>query len=220
MTSDTGPLGILGGAFDPVHFGHLRCAVEVCEQLCLDEVLLMPSGNPPHRDAPIASAAQRLAMLEAALADVPACHADPRELERSGPSWSVLTLEELRAEHEQRSLCLIVGADAFLGLPQWHRSEELIELAHIVVARRPGWTLPAAGPLAELLAERQVDDTRVLHQQLSGAIYVCEITQLDISSRVIRELLAFGANPRYLLPDAVIRCIKETACYPFNEPQE
>jgi nicotinate-nucleotide adenylyltransferase len=217
---NVGPLGIMGGAFDPVHFGHLRCALEVYEQVALEEVSLVPSGNPPHRAAAIAAPEQRLAMLEVAVANVPGCTVDPREIYRAGPSWSVLTLEELRNESPERSLCMIVGEDAFLGLPRWHRWEELLDLAHIVIARRPRWDLPAEGELAELLAERQVVDASVLHEHSSGAIYLCEITQLDISSTVIREQLASGGNPRYLLPDAVHQFIADTGCYPIHESQE
>jgi nicotinate-nucleotide adenylyltransferase len=220
MTLTQGSLGILGGAFDPVHFGHLRCALEVYHQIGLDQVLLVPSANPPHRAAHVASSEQRLAMLEAAVVDVPQCAVDSRELYRAGPSWSVLTLAELRAENPQTSLCMIVGADAFLGLAQWHRWEELLGLAHIVIACRPGSQLPADGLLAELLAERQISDASVLHQSLCGRIKVCEITQLDISSTVIREQLAAGENPRYLLPDAVLRIITDSACYPSNDLQD
>ncbi len=213
MNERFGPLGILGGAFDPVHFGHLRCAVEVREQLGLSEVRLIPSGNPPHRDPHHASTQQREAMLKAAVADLPGCQVDSRELQRAGPSWSVLTLEELRMEFPQRSLCMIVGLDAFLGLPDWHRWEEIFELAHVVVATRPGPDLPESGVIDELLAARRTSDPDFMKTQQAGAIFIAGITQLDIASSTLRELLAAGRDPRYLLPDSVLKIIAETGCY-------
>lgn len=216
MSAEQHVIGMLGGAFDPVHFGHLRCAVEVSEQLGIDEVLLIPSSDPPHRDTHVASAAERVAMLRAAVADLAVCKVDTREMNRSGPSWSVLTLEELRAENPDSSLCMIVGEDAFLGLSQWHRWIEIFDFAHVVIARRPGWDLPAIGPLGDLLTERLVKDAADLRKQKSGKIYVCDITQLDISSTVIRERRSSGASIRYLLPDAVIQLIEASDSYQRN----
>ena len=213
MSEQLGPLGILGGAFDPVHFGHLRCAVEVCEQLGLAEVLLVPSGNPPHREPHRASAQERTEMLRAAITNMSGFRLDTRELQRSGPSWTVVTLEELRSEYPQRSLCLIVGGDAFLGLPNWHRWEEILELAHVVVAARPGIELPATGTIAGLLDARRSDDVGLVNREPAGAIFVNEITQLDIASSTIRKLLAAGRNPRYLLPDSVLQMITTSGCY-------
>jgi nicotinate-nucleotide adenylyltransferase len=209
----TGPLGILGGAFDPVHVGHLRLALEVAEQLELEEVRLVPSANPPHRDPHVASGEQRIAMLEAAVADTPAVTVDDREIRRAGTSWTVLTLEELRAEFPDRSLCLLVGEDAFLGLPDWHRAAEILELAHVAVARRPGWELPAAGPVAELLARYEVVGRERIHEQRSGCISVCEITQLEIASSVIRKRISSGTSIRYLTPGPVVEMIATSGCY-------
>ena len=213
MSDQSGPLGMLGGAFDPVHFGHLRCAIEVREQLGLAEVLLVPSGNPPHRNPHHASAEARADMLRAAIADMQGFRLDIRELQRSGPSWSVVTLEELRSEYPQRSLCMIVGLDAFLSLPNWHRWEEILELAHVVVATRPGPELPKTGTIAGLLDARRSDDVGLLNRETAGAIFVNEITQLDIASSTIRNLLAAGRNPRYLLPDSVLQLINSSSCY-------
>lgn len=218
-SSATGPLGILGGAFDPVHVGHLRLALEVAEQLELHEVRLVPSANPPHRNPHVASGEQRIAMLNAALVDIPALAVDDREIRRAGTSWTVLTLEELRAEFPDRSLCLLVGEDAFLGLPDWHRASEILELAHVAVARRPGWELPAAGPVADLLARHEVADRARIHEQRSGCISVCEITQLEIASSVIRERIRSGTSIRYLTPEPVAEMIATSGCYAAS-PQE
>src|SRR5215471_14021932 len=134
------PLVILGGTFDPVHYGHLRVAEEIRKRLAV-EVSLVPAKDPPHRGPPGASAADRLQMLALGREEFPELGIDPRELERPGKSYTVLTLEELRAASAARPLALLVGADAFLGLPSWHRWRALFDLAHIVVATRPGAAL-------------------------------------------------------------------------------
>jgi nicotinate-nucleotide adenylyltransferase len=142
---DLSPMGILGGTFDPVHYGHLRTAYELMEAVDFAEVRFLPAGIPPHRDAPHADAPTRLAMVRAAIEGEPRFIVDDRELRREGPSYSVDTLLDLRAEHPHRSLCLMVGMDAFLGLPQWHQWRRILQLAHIVVAHRPGWRGPDRG---------------------------------------------------------------------------
>ncbi len=134
----TSVLGIFGGTFDPIHCAHLELAREVRAALDLAAVRFIPAGDPPHRAAPVASAMHRLAMVELAVADHPGLEVDAREIHRRGRSYTVETLEELRDEAPARPLALIVGADAFLGLPTWHRWRELFELAHVVVVARPG----------------------------------------------------------------------------------
>ena len=128
------PIGLFGGTFDPLHYGHLRTAFELWQALKLSEVRFMPTGSPPHREQPHAPAQLRLEMVKAAVADQPAFVVDDREVRRTGVSYSVDTLTEVRAEYPQRSLCLLLGMDAFLGLPNWHRWRELLDLAHIIVA--------------------------------------------------------------------------------------
>jgi nicotinate-nucleotide adenylyltransferase len=209
----TAPLGIFGGTFDPVHYGHLRTAFELLSVLRLQEMRFVPAGDPPHRDAPLAAAELRLEFVREATGDQPGFAVDARELRRQGPSYSVLTLTELRAEYPLTPLCLCIGMDAFLGLPQWHRWQEIIGLAHIVVAHRPGWQVPRNGPLGELLATRATASTDDLHATPAGRIYVHAVTQLEISSSGLRELLAAGHDPRYLVPDAVCARIRETGCY-------
>lgn len=214
-----GPLGILGGAFDPVHIGHLRLALEVGEQLELSEVRFVPSASPPHRDPHVASGAQRIAMLETALANSSTLVVDDREIRRSGTSWTVLTLTELRAEFPDRSLCLIVGEDAFLGLPGWHRADEILDLAHVAVARRPGWELPASGPVADLLAKHEVAGRERIHERSSGCICVCDITQLEIASSVIRERIRRGDSIQYLTPGPVVEMINTIGCYSASQKE-
>jgi len=206
-------IGILGGTFDPIHYGHLRTAFELLQVLRLGEVRLVPAARPPHRATPVCSAEQRLAMLRAAAAEQPGFVVDDRELRREGPSYSVITLRELRAEAPARPLCLIVGMDAFLGLPQWHEWQALVDLAHVVVAHRPGWSVPADGPLGELLARRATDRVEDLHAAPAGRVHVRSVTQLEISSTALRELIVAGHDPRYLLPDSVRAIISGTRCY-------
>ena len=206
-------IGIFGGTFDPIHYGHLRTAFELFHALRLAELRLVPAGRPPHRDAPLCDGGRRLAMLRAAAAEQPGFVVDERELRRAGPSYTVTTLRELRAEAPSRPLCLIVGMDAFLGLPQWHEWREIPRLAHLVVAHRPGSTAPADGPLGELLAERATQRVEDLHAAPAGRIHVRPVTQLEVSSTALRALIVAGHDPRYLLPDAVRAIIRDTGCY-------
>jgi nicotinate-nucleotide adenylyltransferase len=207
------PIGIFGGTFDPIHFGHLRTAFELLQSLRLSEMRFMPAGNPPHREVTVAGAEQRLAMVQAATEGQPGFVVDDREIRREGLSYSVDTMRTLRADFPQRALCLIVGMDAFLGLPKWHQWRELLELAHLVVAHRPGWRAPSMGPLGELLVDRGTGRINDLHESRAGCIYIHAVTQLEISSTEVRKSIAAGRDPRYLMPDAVRAIIEQTGCY-------
>jgi nicotinate-nucleotide adenylyltransferase len=208
-----GPIGVFGGTFDPVHYGHLRTAFELVEGLSLAEMRFLPAGNPPHRDATHADAATRVALVRAAIDGERRFVLDDRELRREGPSYSVDTLLDLRAEFPHRSLCLVVGMDAFLGLPGWYQWRELLELAHLVVAHRPGWRAPETGVLGELLRERGAGRSDALHEARAGRVHVRAVTQLEISSSAIRDLIRAGRSPRYLMPDAVCRLLAASGCY-------
>ena len=208
-----GPIGVFGGTFDPVHYGHLRTAFEMLQALRFHEVRFMPCGDPPHRGETYANAALRLEMVEQAIAGQPGFVADDRELQRAGPSYSVDTLTALREEIQQRPLALMIGMDAFLGLPNWHRWREILKLAHIVIAHRPGWRAPDMGLLGEMLAEHGTHRIDDLHEAEAGHIYIHDVTQLEISSTEIRELIAGGRDPIFLMPDAVRNVIRESGCY-------
>ncbi|MEI6458848.1 MAG: nicotinate-nucleotide adenylyltransferase [Pseudomonadota bacterium] len=213
----SGPMGIFGGTFDPIHYGHLRTAYELLEILRLPEIRFMPAGSPPHRAGTIADNEQRLAMVRAAVIGQPGFTVDDREIRKTSPSYSIETLAELRAEFPERPLCLIIGMDAFLGLPQWHRWRELLHLGHLVVAHRPGWNAPTLGPLGELLVDHGTGTVRELHEQRAGRIYIHAVTQLEISSTDVRALIGAGRDPRYLMPEGVRRIILETGCYARKE---
>ncbi len=208
-----GPMGIFGGTFDPIHYGHLRTAFEMLQALRFDEVRIMPCGSPPHRGSPVAGAELRLQMVQVATEGQHGFVVDDRELRREGPSYSVDTLITLRGEFPLRSLALIIGMDAFLGLPKWYQWREILQLAHIVIAHRPGWRAPDMGPLGELLADRGTHRIGDMHQAKSGHIYIHDVTQLEISSSEIRELVAAGRDPRFLMPDAVRNVIEQSGCY-------
>jgi len=206
-------VGIFGGTFDPIHFGHLRTAFELLQALRLNEVRFLPAGNPPHRESTVASAEERLAMVRAATQGQPGFVVDDREIRREGLSYSVDTMRTLRADFADSSLCLIVGMDAFLSLPKWHQWRELLELAHLVVAHRPGWRAPTMGPLGELLVDRGTGRSADLHESPAGRIFIHAVTQLEISSTEVRKLIAAGRDPRYLMPDEVCSIIDESGCY-------
>ena len=206
-------LGVFGGTFDPIHYGHLRTASEMLQALRFDEVRFMPCGNPPHRETPHADAILRLEMVRVATEGQYGFVVDDRELHREGPSYSVDTLSALRKEFPLWSIGLIIGMDAFLKLPKWHHWTEILQLAHIVVAHRPGWRAPDTGPLGELLADRGTHRIGDLHQENAGHIYIHDVTQLEISSSDIRELVSMGKDPRFLLPDEVCDVIENSGCY-------
>lgn len=209
----TRPIGVFGGTFDPIHYGHLRIALDLFECLELREVRFIPCASPPHRGAPSASAAQRLQMARSAMQGEAAFVVDDREFRLVGPSFTVNTLASLRTEFPETPLCLIVGGDAFSSLHTWHRWQELIEFAHIVIAHRPGWILPTTGAVYDFLQSRFTSERQRLHQRLGGSVFAAAVTQLDISGTRIRELIAAGRNPRFLLPDSVIELIETYRIY-------
>jgi nicotinate-nucleotide adenylyltransferase len=207
-----GVLGIFGGTFDPVHIGHLRTAFELRVRLGLDRVYFVPAAIPPHRPEPAAPAAVRVAILEAVLASDAYAVVDQRELLRDGPSYTIETAIEFRAQFPESALCLLLGMDAFLGLPAWRDWERLLTLVNIVVARRPGASLPSAGRLASLLDARRVDP-RTASWAAAGQIVVQNVTQLEVSATDLRASIRDGIEPRYLVPESAWHIIDTSGCY-------
>ncbi|KAA3655615.1 MAG: nicotinate-nucleotide adenylyltransferase [Proteobacteria bacterium] len=216
-----GPIGLLGGTFDPIHIGHLRLAEEARESLGLAELRLVPAGEPPHRGTPRCAAEHRLAMARLAVADNPLLTVDDSEVHADGPSYTVLTLERLRAQvGPAQPLVLILGADAFEGLPGWHRWHELFRLAHIAVANRPGyaphgrrWPSVLSPELDAACHGRRLSHADQLRAAPAGGLLPFDMTPLAISATHIRELLAQGHSARYLLPAPVLDYIAAHSLY-------
>lgn len=213
LTQNSAPIGVFGGTFDPIHYGHLRTALELFQRLSLSQVRFIPCAEPPHRDEPRRARNLRLSMVEAAVADEPAFVVDDREFIRKGPSYSVDTLRSLRLDMGTTPICLLMGMDTFLGLPQWYQWQDIFEYAHVVVAHRPGWTAPEAGIVADLLVDRGTDNIDRLHAMASGCVLVTAVTQLEVSASDLRASLSAGLDPKFLMPDSVRAIILESGCY-------
>lgn len=211
-------IGILGGTFDPIHYGHLRLAEEMLELADLQHIRFIPTGNPPHRDTPQVSAQHRSQMVKLAIADQPAFVLDDREVKCATKCYTVNTLRELRAEYgAEQPLCLLMGGDAFLQLHTWHEWEEILSLAHIVVGYRPGYALQkrihgATRELREHYQER-LCTVEYLSQQPAGGIAELAIPKLEISATLIRSRVAQNRTIRYLLPATVANYIYQHHLY-------
>lgn len=209
-------VGVFGGTFDPIHIGHLRLAEEMAEAIGLAQVRFIPAGRPPHRGALRTDACHRLEMTRRAVAGNPCFRVDDREIQRDAPSYTVDTLTALRCElGDDRPLWLLLGADAFLGLPGWHDWQRLFALAHIAVAERPGAPVLQSDALPEAL-RAEVSARRVADGAAAGpagSVLLRCMTPLAISATAIREALAQGRSARYLLPDSVLDYIGENQLY-------
>ena len=221
-TSPSSPLALLGGTFDPVHWGHLRIASETAAALKLPEVRLIPSQAPVHRASPGATGEQRLAMLRLAVADAPGLSVDDRELTRDMPSYTALTLESLRTEFPLRPLIWLIGVDAFVHINTWYEWPRLFELAHFVVLNRPGFAVSQAlsPTLAEVWQGRLTRSAEVLTHATHGSIYLHTVTPQAISATVIRDTIgntiAAGASDEallLLLPTPVLAYIRAHQLY-------
>jgi nicotinate-nucleotide adenylyltransferase len=215
---DKKAVGILGGTFDPIHFGHLRLAEEMLELAKLQQIRFIPTGMPPHRDVPKVPPQHRSAMVQLAIADQPAFVLDDREVNRTRPCYTVDTLRELRVElGVVQPLCLLMGGDAFLQLHTWHEWERLFELAHIVVGHRPGFTLEerihAATPELRLHYQQRLCAAEALSKHPAGRVVELAIPKLEISATLIRSRVAENRSIRYLLPNAVADYIYQHHLY-------
>ena len=208
------PIGVFGGTFNPVHYGHLRSALELVESLHLEQLRLMPCAVPPHREAPSCDARHRAAMIDLAVAGEPRLVCDRRELQRPGKSYTVDSLVELRGElGDDSSLCLVMGCDAVRDVATWHRWQELLDFSHVVVIARPGWQLPEEGEVADWLQRHRVADAQALRQRRAGSVLIEELRPLDISSTEVRDILVTGRSARFLLPEPVLDYIRANQLY-------
>jgi nicotinate-nucleotide adenylyltransferase len=201
-----GSIGIFGGTFDPIHLAHLAVAEEAAEALGLERVVFVPAGEPPHKPGrPISAAAERLAMVELAVAGNARFAVDRLEVDRVGPSYTVDTLEAIRAARRAAGasdeIALIMSAEAFLGLMTWREPRRVVELARLVVAPRAGY--PEAGP--EFLAAHLPD--------LADRATFLDSPNLRLSGSELRRRAADGRSLRYLVPDAVAAYIGDHALY-------
>lgn len=205
-------IGIYGGTFNPVHYGHLRTALDVQQTLALEQVRLIPCAQPTHRHLPDVNAAMRLKMLKLGVAQQARLVVDARELNRDSPSYMVDTLQSIRAEIGGQSLILIIGADAFKHLSTWYQWQHIFDFAHVLVISR-------LGSKHQIVSEAQFFNSRLTHDQqdlrttVHGHLYFQEVTRLEISATWIRQMLATGLSPRFLLPDAVIEFINVNQLY-------
>ena len=207
-------LGILGGTFDPIHHGHLRTALDVAEAVGLDELRLIPLRHAVHRDQPETPAALRLAMVQAAIAGEPRFVTDDREIRRDAPSYTLHTLESLRAERgAAEPIGVLVGGDAFAEFLTWHRPHDILRLAHLIVMRRPGADGIADAALRGLVERHRAASAAELRARPGGRILFQPVTQLDISATDIRARLGAGRSARYLVPDAVLELIRREGLY-------
>jgi nicotinate-nucleotide adenylyltransferase len=215
VTGSASLLGVFGGTFDPIHFGHLRCALDVAESLDAP-IRMIPAASPVHRDQPLVTSEHRLNMLKTALLGQQSLVADDREIRRGGPSFMIDTLDSLATDFPDSRLCLVVGEDAFAGLDRWHRWQELFDRCHLVVATRPGSHPEWSAELVAYCKSRVVDDRSGLALEPSGKVLRVPVTPLDIAASDIREQLFQGRSPRYLLPAGVLEYIRREGLYPVS----
>lgn len=212
--------GILGGTFDPVHYGHLKSARYVMRQAGLDELRLVPGHQPVHRDQPVATAEQRLTMLRLALEEFPEFVIDERELRRGGPSYTYDTLDDMHRENPGTYLCLLIGLDAFKGFTGWYRWQQILQLAHVLVMIRPGYGLTSQDDVSALLQQHSVASAAELRVQPAGGILLIQVPAEDISATAIRERFRRNQSVHGLLPSPVEHWLRQHPVYSVQQQPE
>jgi nicotinate-nucleotide adenylyltransferase len=210
-----GSLAVYGGTFDPVHYGHLRSAIEIRQALCVDTVCLVPSYMPPHRQQPDSTPEQRLEMLRLAIDEHAGLRIDDREIKRKGPSFMVETLESIRQEvGSDVSLSLVLGSDAYAIFNEWRRWQDIVDIAHLVVLERPGYALDdVPQSLRGWSMPRWVESPQELLKTAAGKMTRLKVTQLEISASMIRNQINVGLAIDYLLPEKVQDYIRRQKLY-------
>ncbi|MCW8886307.1 MAG: nicotinate-nucleotide adenylyltransferase [Motiliproteus sp.] len=210
-------VAFMGGTFDPIHNGHLRTALEIRQLLGNDEIRLIPCHVPVHRGLPGSTSEQRLQMAELAVAEEPGLVVDDRELISPQANYSIHTLQSLRSQiGEQTSLCMVMGMDSYLTLPSWHRWQEFLDYAHLLVVQRPGWKFSNGDPMQSWTEQHLVDDIDLIRKRPCGHVLLYQLTPLGISATQVRDLVGANQSPRYLIPDPVWNYIREQGLYRNN----
>ncbi|RLM24034.1 nicotinic acid mononucleotide adenylyltransferase [Brenneria alni] len=204
-----------GGTFDPIHFGHLRPVTALAKIVGLKQIVLLPNNVPPHRAQPEASPQQRQYMVELAVEANPLFVVDDRELQRQQPSYTIDTLETLRAEKGSAApLAFIIGQDSLQTLHQWHRWQDILKVCHLLVCARPGYRSELETPaLQQWLEAHQTQSTHALHRQSHGLIFLADTPLVTISATEIRQRRQQGLSCDDLLPPTVLRYINEQGLY-------
>jgi len=213
------PIGLLGGSFDPIHHGHLRSAIDVCDLLNLQQVELLPNYMSPHKSLTHASNDHRMTMLKLAITDCPQLVINAQELISQQACYTVDTLTKLRDLYPTRPICFLIGMDSLLNLSTWHRWQDILDLCHLVVSARPGSSQPTIGVISDILTQRQTLDAHALHAQLSGLIFIHQTHPLAISSSEIRTLCSQQKSCQFLVPHGVFQYIQKHQLYGYTKPQ-
>ncbi|MDQ2994823.1 MAG: nicotinate-nucleotide adenylyltransferase [Pseudomonadota bacterium] len=183
-------IGILGGTFDPIHAGHIHVATYLLKHRSFDEVRIIPCFSPVHREQPVASAHDRLAMITLALEQRPNIIIDTREIDREGPSFMIDTLKSLRNDFPNESLGLILGDDAFAHFDHWKDWQDIVHYCHLIIVHRPNSDAQFPDTLKLFIDAHHTTQENALHERKQGNIYFCELPPLPISATEIRQKLA------------------------------
>lgn len=203
----------MGGAFDPVHLGHLHSAWEIMQIVKLSQIQFIPCKQSVHKSPAAATPEQRYAMLQLATEPIPTFIVNDCEIIRDTQSYMIDTLIHLRRQYAEQSLSLLMGTDTFMSLPTWHRWQELLDYAHLIIMQRPGYPLTPSNQLKHLLIKHLANDVHQLHSLRHGKIYIQSITELNISSTQIRIQLGIHSPPHFLIPENVLAYIQQHQLY-------
>ena len=207
-------VALLGGTFNPIHFGHLNLANCLVDYLHVESVRMIPCAIPPHRETPCVSAEQRLAMLQLAIDDHPLLTSDDLELRKSTPSYSIETVQQIRQQvGEETPLFFCIGMDSLLTIDSWHHWQQLLDYCHLAICPRPGYKLPIKGHLAEWIEQNLCDDIERVKTLAQGCLHLCKIPLKDISSTAIRDSIKCAQSIDHLTPKSVVNFITKHSLY-------
>ena len=206
-------IGIFGGTFDPIHAGHTRVAQEFADAFGLDKVLMMVAATPPHRDPPMASPEDRLRMVELAVSDLPGLEASDLELVRTGPSFTLDTVREVREAAGGSMVWMALGSDAWTLIRSWHRPQDVLARTHIVVLSRPGYAVDLMAPLPDEISRHYNSDGDIFVHDSGATLRTLNVSPVDISSSRIREAVSRGEGIRDLVSEEVLKYIRRKGLY-------